>query len=65
MHTRSFPTSRSLKPMLLWLSLSPHPRLCLPFTEPMADAIGYMLSPHPRLGPNTEDMGTSMVSAWA
>ena len=27
----------------------------------MADAIGYMLSPHPRLDPIAEDVGTSMV----
>jgi hypothetical protein len=27
----------------------------------MADAIGYMLSPHPRLDPIPKDVGTSMV----
>jgi hypothetical protein len=27
----------------------------------MADAIGYMLSPHPRLDPISKDVGTSMV----
>jgi hypothetical protein len=31
----------------------------------MADAIGYMLSPHPRLDPIAEDVGTSMVSDWS
>jgi hypothetical protein len=27
----------------------------------MADAIGYMLSPHPRLDPIPKDVGASMV----
>jgi hypothetical protein len=30
----------------------------------MADAIGYMLSPHPRLDPIAEDVGTSMTQAF-
>jgi hypothetical protein len=31
----------------------------------MADAIGYMLSPHPRLDPMAKDMDTSMVPNWS
>jgi hypothetical protein len=30
----------------------------------MADAIGYMLSPHPRLDPIPKDVGTSMGLGW-